>query len=160
MYSCQGPWDFKVFSLLKLCILCFTVGIAVIETLNRGLAWANESVIKEHSGIVRTRKGSIMGCRGGNRWKIYSMHSFQDKFLPGLPGNTSEYEVNLLVVGAICETPKRKIIVQSSRATAFFITISHLPPGYPIISHLNSRWSSYREKRRFCQCIRGVEAWQ
>ena len=23
----------------------------------------------------------IMGCRGGNRWKIYRIHSFQDKFL-------------------------------------------------------------------------------
>ena len=25
----------------------------------------------------------MMGCRGGNRLKMYSMHSFQDKFLPG-----------------------------------------------------------------------------
>ena len=48
--------------------------------------------------------------------------------------NTTEYQLNLLVVGAICETPKRKIIVQSYRATGFFIIIFHLPPGYPIIS--------------------------
>ena len=68
--------------------------------------------------------------------------------------NTYEYRLNLLVVGAICETPKQKIIVKGYRATAFFIIISHLPPGHPIISSLFKMAAAVSVKRSSCRCER------
>ena len=78
-----------------------------------------------------------MGCRGGNRWKIYRIHSFQDKFLllvSHIPKQILQaLHLSVTIFGS-CSYGYRKIIVKSYHATVFFLIISHLPPGHPIIS--------------------------
>ena len=79
-----------------------------------------------------------MGCQGGNRWKIYRIHSFQDKFLLlelSLIFHNKYYKRYifpsryLAVVAMVIEK-----LLLSYHATVFFLIISHLPPGHPIIS--------------------------
>ena len=78
-----------------------------------------------------------MGCRGGNRWKIYRIHSFQDKFLllvSHIPQQILQaLHLSVTIFGS-CSYGYRKIIVKSYHATVFFLIISHLPPEHPIIS--------------------------
>ena len=87
------------------------------------------------NSVVSSEK--LWAAEGAIGWKIYSMHSFQDKLLPGFMLSDEKHiwiPIEFAGSWSNSETPKRKIIVKSYRATAFFIIISHLPPGYPIIS--------------------------
>ena len=77
-----------------------------------------------------------MGCRGGNRW-IDCIHSFQEKIFTAC----LSYSIKILqalhlsvTMFGSCSYGYRKIIVKSYHATVFFLIISHLPPGHPIIS--------------------------
>jgi hypothetical protein len=48
-------WNFKVFVLLKLCIPNFAIGVCeYVDAETRLTLYINESVIKEHSGVIKT----------------------------------------------------------------------------------------------------------
>ena len=60
MHFCQGLWNFKVFSLLKLCILYFTVGVCGYLDTEKRLSltkWVCNQGTQRY--CIRTRKGSI-----------------------------------------------------------------------------------------------------
>ena len=94
-----------------------------------------------------------MGCRGGNRWKIYRIHSFQDKFLllvSHIPQQILQaLHLSVTIFGS-CSYGYRKIIVKSYHATAFILIISHLPPGHPIISS-KFKMAAVSVKRSICE---------
>ena len=100
-----------------------------------------------------------MGCRGGNRWKIYRIHSFQDKFLL-LVSHIYKYYKRyifpsryLAVVPMVIEklllkviTPQYRVfsrdvtaamLVSLNKGTAAMLVSQSNPPGIELYSYAN-----------------------